>query len=462
MFTRVVIDNFKSFLHLDLDLSKNRRSAKEIIAIYGENGGGKTNLVSVFMNLALSLQTMTNQKRSAELQAELMADTDDGGDGDSLDKSQLLREYIRTQGMPYSTIVGVFKNAYTIDEVNPMRIRYEFVIDEHKGFYELVFKREGDTVYLASEELNFLLKQSRGRMFKISRDTNNGITPYFSPSLFDGNMKLTDLLSDEITRVWGKHTLLAIFNNLAGESNERYIQDNTNVNFLEVLNTFKRIAFRTDGVSGVNSFTGLLDDLLRGEIADTASEKRKLMLSQETVNKYFVPLYSDIINLFYKVKKDSSNKIDYVLYEKKRIGGKLVEIPFSSESHGTRELLGLLPLLLNAVHGETVIIDEIDQGIHDLLIDRLIDNVKEDLRGQLIFTTHDTQVMQQLEPSSLYIIQSDVDGNKRVEALSRAAHKGIAAHNNIQKKYIEGYFAGIPYADDVDFEDIVRGLEVGQ
>ncbi|WP_155832132.1 AAA family ATPase [Companilactobacillus nodensis] len=152
--------------------------------------------------------------------------------------------------------------------------------------------------------------------------------------------------------------------------------------------------------------------------------------------------------------------IRYELYEKKRISNKIVEIPFALESNGTKRLLDLFPLFLNAVNGNTVIIDEIDQGIHDLLIDRIIDNIKEDITGQLIFTTHDTQVMKQLDVSSLYVIQVDSEGNKRIVNISKASKGKIAANNNIQKLYLDGYFAGIPYSDDVDFYDILEGIGV--
>lgn len=174
--------------------------------------------------------------------------------------------------------------------------------------------------------------------------------------------------------------------------------------------------------------------------------------------KYFIPLYSDIESMFYKKNNTENGEINYELYEKKRISNKLITIPFDLESNGTQRLLSLFPLFLNAIAGRTVIIDEIDQGIHDLLIERLIDNVREDLEGQLIFTTHDTQIMQQLDASSLYVLQVDYAGNKRIVNISKASQKNIAANNNIQKLYLNGYFSGIPYADDVDFYDILEDL----
>ena len=173
-------------------------------------------------------------------------------------------------------------------------------------------------------------------------------------------------------------------------------------------------------------------------------------------------MYSDIENIFYKKSSSKSDEIHYELYEKKRISNTLITVPFSLESNGTKKLLNLFPLFLNAISGQTVIIDEIDQGIHDLLVERIVDNVQEDLEGQLIFTTHDTQIMQQLDVSSLYVLQIDSLGNKRIVNLSKASQKSIAANNNIQKLYLNGYFSGVPYADDVDFYDILGSLAEGK
>lgn len=47
MFSKIEFKNFMSFSNLTFDLL-NRGKCKDIIAIYGENGSGKTNIVEAF------------------------------------------------------------------------------------------------------------------------------------------------------------------------------------------------------------------------------------------------------------------------------------------------------------------------------------------------------------------------------------------------------------------------------
>ena len=455
MITALHLDNYKSFKRLDLDLKKGKYP-KKMVAIYGENGSGKSNIVSAFQNLVASLKTVGIQSELAKVQAQSFGGKD--GEEDS-NVPEFFLDLIRNGGFNDTDLLKVFRNTYMLQTDEPMKIKYDFSIGGHEGYYELIFKKNDDTPYLYSEKLYYLIKKSSGIVFKIVDDSNGVPNSTWSPSLFRKS-EIKKLTEDTTARLWGKHTFLSIFNGLVDQSNKAYIINNISSNFLDVLNEFNTIAYKSDRSTGINVLGSLLRNMMGGRTKNNDKQKDKLKLTESTLKKYFVPLYSDIMDLFYKITDDGKDKLEYELYEKKRVAGKILEIPFRLESHGTKQLLELFPLFLNAVHGETVIIDEIDQGIHDLLIDRLIDNIKDDIEGQLIFTTHDTQVMKELDPSSLYIIQIDPDGNKKVVNVSKSNKSNIMAHNNIQKKYLEGYFAGIPYADDVDFFDILECLEV--
>ncbi|HJD98469.1 AAA family ATPase [Levilactobacillus brevis] len=453
MFTALHFENYKSFRKLDLNLQSGTKP-KNLVAIYGENGSGKTNIVSAFTNLRQSIDTVNGQEMLAQLQKE-MFDTKPEGKA-NLEKD-FFRKIINEQTVS-PTLRDIFLDTQTIDSQADMKIRYDFKINEKNGYYELIFKKGDDGLYLASEALHYLIKKATGEIYHITGDEAGKITVKWSPSLFS-KKSVGDLVFDNVQRLWGKHTFLAIFNNIRVNNNRKYLQDNVASGFLAVLKNFRRLAYRVDNRSGQVNFAKLLRNFSHGELTENDANLRRLTVTESVINKYFVPLYSDMMQLFFRKTGHEDGKLSYELFEKKRVGGKLIEIPFRMESHGTKRLLELLPLLLNAVHGETVVIDEIDQGVHDLLIDRLIDNVRDDLQGQLIFTTHDTQVMKQLDLANVYVIQSDATGNKRVISLANSG-QSVAVHNNVQKLYLEGYFSGIPYADNVDFFDILQDLEV--
>ncbi|HFU5885048.1 TPA: ATP/GTP-binding protein, partial [Enterococcus faecium] len=196
----------------------------------------------------------------------------------------------------------------------------------------------------------------------------------------------------------------------------------------------------------------ILEDLIKGHIAK--EEKNKILETEKLVSKYFVSLYSDIKDMKYIIaEKDDS--ISYELMCYKTIDSKIIEIPFELESKGTKKLLNLLPLMIDAAMGKTVIIDEIDEGIHDLLVNNLVQNIIESINGQIIFTTHDTYLMEQLPKKSMYIIKSDALGNKTIDSLDKYK---IDSNNNPAKMYLNGAFGGTPYPRDLDFEDMAEEL----
>lgn len=453
MITALHLDNYKSFKHLDLVLKKGEKP-KKIVAIYGENGSGKSNIVSAFQKLTASLRTVDIQTELAKIQAKNIDDTDEGNQIPGF-----ILSLIKNGKLNDTNLLSVFRSTYMLQTDEPMKVKYDFNINGREGYYELVFKKNNGKPYLFSEKLYFLIKKSAGNIFEIFSNHNGEINMTFSPSLFL-KRDIKEITEDAVSRLWGNHTFLSIFNNIVNQTNRKYITDNISKNFMSVLSEFNAIAYKSDDSTSVNVFGKLLSNMIAGKVENSKDQLKKIELTEISLKKYFVPLYSDIMDVFYKYVNDDKNYLRYELYEKKRIGGEILEIPFGLESHGTKQLLDLFPLFLNAVHGETVVIDEIDQGIHDLLIDRLIDNIKDDIEGQLIFTTHDTQVMKELDSSSLYIIKINSEGNKEVVNISKNNKTNIAAHNNVQKKYLEGYFAGIPYSDDVDFYDILENLEV--
>lgn len=196
----------------------------------------------------------------------------------------------------------------------------------------------------------------------------------------------------------------------------------------------------------------ILEDLIKGNIAK--EEKNKILETEELVSEYFISLYSDIKDMKYiLIEKDDS--ISYELMCYKTIASKIIEIPFELESKGTKKLLNLLPIIIDATMGKTVIIDEIDEGIHDLLVNNLVQNIIESINGQIIFTTHDTYLMEQLPKKSMYIIKSDAFGNKTIDSLDKYK---IDSNNNPAKMYLNGAFGGTPYPRDLDFEDMAEGL----
>lgn len=106
----------------------------------------------------------------------------------------------------------------------------------------------------------------------------------------------------------------------------------------------------------------------------------------------------------------------------------------------------------------TVIIDEIDTEIHDLLMKALIDGLMDIETGQLIATTHNTMLMNTLDKKNVFVIDIDWDANKNIINLAKHPHKLQNTHS-LYNQYLLGNFGGIPFVEyfDADYFKNIAG-----
>ena len=130
-------------------------------------------------------------------------------------------------------------------------------------------------------------------------------------------------------------------------------------------------------------------------------------------------------------------------------------VPYDSESFGTKKLVDLAPLLfrLFAEHGSTAaFVDEIGASLHPNLLVELIRHVNcgprvADARGQLIFATHETSLIDGearnavLRRDQVYFTSKDGHGVGRLYSLSDFQER---QNMNLRKRYLEGRYGAIP------------------
>ena len=138
------------------------------------------------------------------------------------------------------------------------------------------------------------------------------------------------------------------------------------------------------------------------------------------------------------------------------IGGRIRNIDFQQESAGTQHILEFIHSLLGAFCGVTVVYDEIDNGIHNLLLKNILESMVDHITGQLIITTHNTYMLETIDPKSAYVINVDYQGNKDVKSLDQFTR--IQGTNNPRTMYLKGLFGGVPIIDTVDYDSILQEL----
>ena len=122
-------------------------------------------------------------------------------------------------------------------------------------------------------------------------------------------------------------------------------------------------------------------------------------------------------------------------------------------------LLELIPFFISACEGQTVVIDELDKGIHDLLVDKILDNIIDYIKGQLIITTHNTLLIESRIPDKdIYVFNVNRNAEKELVPITDfngRIHKNI----NKRKRYLLGMYGGIPYMSDIDFDELIENLK---
>ncbi len=117
------------------------------------------------------------------------------------------------------------------------------------------------------------------------------------------------------------------------------------------------------------------------------------------------------------------------------------------ESDGTVRLLDFIPAFQDLITKQRVfIIDEIERSIHPLLIKEVVKkfSLDENTKGQLIFTTHESNLLDQelFRQDEIWFAEKDKTGTTDLYSLSDfKEHKTI----DIRKGYLNGRYGSIPF-----------------
>jgi hypothetical protein len=127
--------------------------------------------------------------------------------------------------------------------------------------------------------------------------------------------------------------------------------------------------------------------------------------------------------------------------------GNTVSFGFGLESDGTQRLVDYLPMIYDIIYNNHVIlIDEIERSIHPIIIKELISllSAKDDMKGQLIFSTHESCLLDQdiLRTDEIWFAQKNQEGSTQLYSLSDF---NVHSTANIENGYLNGRYGGIPF-----------------
>lgn len=128
---------------------------------------------------------------------------------------------------------------------------------------------------------------------------------------------------------------------------------------------------------------------------------------------------------------------------------KLISLPYSMESAGTRKVLSYGPIIRNVFkNGSVLIIDEIDSSLHPSLVRYLIDLFNDSSfntnGAQLIFNTHDVSLLDQdiFRRDQVYFVEKD--NSTGISDLYSLSEFSPRKSEDIRKGYLTGRYGAIP------------------
>ncbi|NLL25507.1 MAG: ATP-binding protein, partial [Spirochaetales bacterium] len=303
-------------------------------------------------------------------------------------RNDFLDHVIKSQLFDMEDLIEEYK---TLTSEGTLDIEVGFFLDGVEGAYIVSF----DATKVIYEELRYKINERTGTIFELTEDDSK-----LSPSIFFDSAYQREL-KEHIEKYWGKHTFMSILDNETFTKNRRFIESRIHKNMLDVLVWFQSYSVLCkQTLSETGAFAvpfHVLSKLEKG-IVKTRNDK-ELIAFKNVLNEFFTSLYPDVKEVYYKFEP-KEHEFRYTLYFKKLLNGKILDIPFEFESTGTQKLLSIFPFIFSSLSGATVFIDEIDGGIHDLLMCEIVELLVEALdslpHGQLIATTHNTLLMERL------------------------------------------------------------------
>jgi AAA15 family ATPase/GTPase len=141
--------------------------------------------------------------------------------------------------------------------------------------------------------------------------------------------------------------------------------------------------------------------------------------------------------------------------------GRLVRFELGAESEGVQRLLDLLPAFFELVQPgrrRVFFIDELDRSLHSLLAVQLLKSylarLEPGARRQLIFTTYDVTLLDQeiLRRDEICFVQRNAAGESVLLPLANVP--GVRYDKDIRKAYLSGLFGAVPVFNDLLFPQL--------
>ena len=443
MFNYIKIKNFLTIGDVVFDFRKTKSETNQFAVIYGENGSGKTSFIQSFNLLFNSIHSFAYQQNYEHLSSAFH------------DQSTFIKDILQNMAL-FSNFTDYLSSLRMIDCNEPTEVEYGFIMNNREAVYRFSFTNQ-----IIYESLYCFTGKQRGYLFKFTSDPTGEISTKIHSELIQTASFKKEIL-ELVNQYWGKHTFLSIMTKQSKEKNRKFINDNVSPYFSEAIKQLGNLFISSKFPYGnerhvrFSETENILETLDSGIVP--ISQIEVIKRTEKILRDFFTQAYADVKDVQYDLTNIEEDKYKYQLFFIKMICGKPRKISFANESSGTQQVLRIIRSLIGLFFGVTVVYDEIDDGVHDILLSQIIKSLQGEISGQLIITTHNTMLLEELDPHYVYFISTDYLGNRSVRC---AADYVIQANHNLRSRYLKGLYGGIPYVEGIDFDAIEQFLAEG-
>lgn len=117
------------------------------------------------------------------------------------------------------------------------------------------------------------------------------------------------------------------------------------------------------------------------------------------------------------------------------------------ESHGTRELLKLYPLIVDSIDtGSVALIDEMDATLHPMIVSEILgwyyDTDRNPRDAQLWMSCHSASLLEELSKEEILFCEKNHQGVTDIYGLNDI--QAVRRNDNYYRKYLGGIYGGVP------------------
>jgi AAA15 family ATPase/GTPase len=422
MFPNTKRPTFSHHIHNNMEVPLLKQAA-----IYGANGSGKSNFIKAISFLR-DFVTRENFLQSLDLEDYIF---------------QLAEEKSRTMSFEIEVFYGGQYYIYRAGISQAKIIEKLFVSGLGKVEDQLIFERDGDTLqseYLQNPDSARQLLERRRTSSLMSLNRNYPVI------ICDDESNVYNWFAEQLDVISGNSQIPALISIM---SQQPLMLEFTNKVFEKIGVGIKSIEIKSSKIKEP-VFNDLFVKLARSIEAASLKQAIKQNTRQDQTKIGRVENKRNLREIRYE--KDSKTVQEFI-FDQLGQSGYHKEMNISAQSDGTVRLLTLIPAFYEAMSlGKTVMIDEIDNSIHPNLMYELIRfYANNKSNGQLIFTTHTTQLLNQqklVRPDEIWLTEKS-EGHTKMFSLN-----DFKLHNtlNIENGYLDGRYGAVPVVEDWDIE----------